>query len=266
MAELPQIQKKCFRAEAGRPKGASRLMMHILLVVLVAAFAATDVEAGHFVTTANKTLPKKKALSGQTAVKRTSKAKRAYRAPQRRKHGAAEEQLGPGISLLRAEDWTQVRSELEKYVGTRYKRGGTGREGFDCSGFSRSMYLKLFGIDLPHNARQQFYSSQFTRRSIPSLGIGDLVFFSPTGKKNRINHVGIYLEDGRFIHASSKRGITISSIDKKYWRRRLVSAKSLAHKKLLTRQSMPQYKPGGEESQGIAAAVSRFQVCSSLSP
>ncbi len=261
MAELLREYRSCFRVQALPPKGASLLVLSIMLAFTVIAFAPTGAEARHFVTTANKTLPKKKILSTSTAVKRATKGKRNDPPAGARKNYSAKKQFASGFSPLRPEDRLQVRSELEKYIGTRYKWGGTGRTGFDCPGFFRTMYLKLFGIDLPHNARQQFYSSRFTRRSIKSLSIGDLVFFSPTGRSSRINHVGIYLDNGRFIHASSKRGITISSLDDRYWRRRLVSAKSLAHKKLLT-----QWNRAAEEPQGIAASESRFQMCLAFGP
>ncbi len=100
----------------------------------------------------------------------------------------------------------QLRGELERYLGTRYKRGGTGGDGFDCSGFARSMYRKLFGVDLPHNAQSQFQLPMFAKLNEKALKTGDLVFFASTAKKKRINHVGIYLDDGQFIHAAVKPG------------------------------------------------------------
>jgi len=223
------------------------------MAVAIVAFAATGAAASHVVTPANKNPSKKQVNPHRPAVKKTTKAK-SYdfiarnelpaRAPEKY---TAMKQPRAGSSLLKSDDNRQVRNELEKYIGTRYKPGGTGSDGFDCSGFARSMYLKLFGIELPHNAQSQFQLPSLTKLNANSLRTGDLVFFSPTTKKSRINHVGIYLNDGQFIHAESNRGIIISSIDEEHWRQRLVSAKSLDNKKLLDGQALQAWSEPGDE-------------------
>jgi len=144
--------------------------------------------------------------------------------------GPAYQRLDNDFSLSSAGAEQELKSELAKHIGTRYKRGGTGRGGFDCSGFVRSMYQKLFGVDLPHNAHSQFHLSGFERLDKDSLQPGDLVFFAATVKKKRISHVGIYLDEGQFIHAQSKREVIISNIDDRYWRSRLVSGRRLENK------------------------------------
>jgi hypothetical protein len=75
------------------------------------------------------------------------------------------------------------------------------------------------------------------------------VFFSPTSKKKRINHVGIYLNDGQFIHAESNRGIIISSIEDEHWRDRLVSAKGLDGKKVFTTQDTEEWTDPDEQDE-----------------
>jgi len=118
------------------------------------------------------------------------------------------------------------QNELDKYIGIPYRKGGTTEKGFDCSGFVREIYKEYFGIDLPHGSTSQSSLSFMERVTKDELITGDLVFFSTTGKNKRINHVGIYLSDGRFIHAA-KGGVTISSLDNSYWKARFYVAKRI---------------------------------------
>jgi cell wall-associated NlpC family hydrolase len=242
-----QEQGTCFRAGALLPGRSTRLALRIMLVFAVVAFAATGAEARHVAATPPKPAPKKQSLQRRPVVKKTFKAKNSELPARVLGKYPTKTQPGSGMSRLRAEDNHQVRSELEKYLGTRYKRGGTGSGGFDCSGFARSMYRKLFGIELPHNAQSQFQLPEFTKLNSDSLRTGDLVFFSPTAKKNRINHVGIYLNDGQFIHAESNRGIIISSIDEAHWRDRLVSAKGLDSTKQFNAQAFEAWSQAADE-------------------
>ncbi len=120
----------------------------------------------------------------------------------------------------------QFRDEVEEYLGTPYRRGGTTKNGMDCSGFARTVYDRFLGIDLPHSSGDQFQHSELQKINTRELQAGDLVFFaSKTKKKKRINHVGIYLSNGQFIHASSSEGIIVSNLDEKYWRNRFVGSK-----------------------------------------
>jgi cell wall-associated NlpC family hydrolase len=215
-----------------------RLAIHILVLVACVAFMATGAEARQKTSVSTHPAVKKPAATTKTKKHAQAKARKSFRlgnfelpaTPQ--KSFAIQPAKKPGSVVpanSRAADM-QLRSELERYLGTRYKRGGTGGDGFDCSGFARSMYRKLFGVDLPHNAQSQFQLPMFAKLNENALKTGDLVFFASTAKKKRINHVGIYLDDGEFIHAESNRGIVISSIDEEHWRKRLVSAKRLDSK------------------------------------
>jgi len=115
-------------------------------------------------------------------------------------------------------------NQLDKYIGIPYRRGGATEKGFDCSGFVRQVYSEFFGLDLPHQSRSQSSLPFMQKISKNELVTGDLIFFS-TGKKHKqINHVGIYLSDGRFIHAA-KGGVTVSSLDSSYWKARFFVAK-----------------------------------------
>ncbi|BFR48216.1 C40 family peptidase [Nitratidesulfovibrio sp. HK-II] len=106
-------------------------------------------------------------------------------------------------------------------LGTRYRRGGVGETGFDCSGFTGWVYDNV-GVDLPRSSQSQFLEGRTIRRE--QLQTGDLVFFK-RNKKRRIHHVGIYLEDGKFIHSSSSDGVVISKLDAKPWCNQWAGAK-----------------------------------------
>ncbi len=122
----------------------------------------------------------------------------------------------------------QFADEVKEYLGTPYRRGGTSKKGMDCSGFARTVYDQLLGLDLPHSSGDQFHSSELQKIDTRELQAGDLVFFAGQGKKKkqkRINHVGVYLSDGQFIHASSSEGIIVSNLDEVYWNKRFVGSK-----------------------------------------
>jgi cell wall-associated NlpC family hydrolase len=114
---------------------------------------------------------------------------------------------------------------LQQYAaweGTRYRIGGLSRKGIDCSGFVYLTYQELLGVDLPRSADLQ--ASLGKEVAEEELRTGDLVFFK-TGRRGR--HVGIYLDSGRFMHASSTKGVTISSLDDRYWARKYWKATRL---------------------------------------
>jgi len=115
-----------------------------------------------------------------------------------------------------------VRTALS-YRGSRYVRGGTGARGFDCSGFTRHVYAK-YGINLPHCSRSQAnYGKPVERKDLKP---GDLVFFATYRKS--ISHVGLYIGDGKFIHASTPRkGVIVSSLNESYYAARYRGARRL---------------------------------------
>lgn len=106
-----------------------------------------------------------------------------------------------------------------QYMGTPYVWGGTSPSGFDCSGFLHYVFLQN-GVTIPRTVETIYQKGKLV--SSPSRG--DLVFFE-TYKKGP-SHAGIYLGNGQFIHASSSKGVTISSMDNPYWSPRYLGAKS----------------------------------------
>lgn len=98
---------------------------------------------------------------------------------------------------------------------TPYKFGGFGPNGIDCSAFVQRTYKDLFHITLPRTTRELAHYGEKIPKS--QIRTSDLVFFK-TGYNSR--HVGIYLKDGDFMHASSKYGIIISNMNDPYWHKR----------------------------------------------
>ena len=121
-------------------------------------------------------------------------------------------------------------AQLNEWKAVRYDYGGLSKEGVDCSGFVYVTYLSNFGIALPRTAAQQAREGQLITQL--QLRAGDLVFFK-TGRVSR--HVGIFVDQRKFIHASKSQGVMISSLDdwywsKKYWKAtRIETDQSLAH-------------------------------------
>jgi hypothetical protein len=120
---------------------------------------------------------------------------------------------------------SDVQNEMSKYLGIRYRSGGSSTSGVDCSGFVGLVYRNLYGVtNLPHQSRSLYASPAMQRVPMESLSTGDLVYFTSSKKSKRINHVGIYLSDGKFIHAARGKGVVISSLDDPHWSARVAGA------------------------------------------
>ncbi|MGB3223585.1 MAG: C40 family peptidase [Desulforhopalus sp.] len=135
---------------------------------------------------------------------------------------ATEKQSHSSLSSFGLSD-EEFTKEVKKYLGIPYRLGGSSKKGMDCSNFSRIVYSKILGLEIPNNSIKQFSSSDLKPIDSDDLQMGDLIFFGT--KKQKINHVGVYLSDGQFIHASSSKGITVSRLDSRYWKKRFVSSK-----------------------------------------
>jgi cell wall-associated NlpC family hydrolase len=110
-------------------------------------------------------------------------------------------------------------------LGVDYRYGGNSPEsGFDCSGLVAHVFREAYGIDLPHNARAQ--SRLGARVSLSELRAGDLVFYNTLNRA--FSHVGIYLGDGRFVHAPKTGAqVRVESIRGRYWMRRFDGARRI---------------------------------------
>ena len=121
-----------------------------------------------------------------------------------------------------------ILSEANTYIGTPYRFGGMTRSGIDCSAFVLSVYGSVTGINLPRISSAQAQEGERVERE--QLEKGDLLFFQTRG--SRISHVGIVQEitqegEIKFIHASTSKGVTISSLNEKYWGARYRFAKRI---------------------------------------
>jgi len=112
--------------------------------------------------------------------------------------------------------------EASKWLGTSYRRGGTTTRGVDCSGLTSAIYKKVYRKNLERNSEDQ-RKKDCRKVKKGKLKEGDLVFFHNGRKKKRATHVGIYLKDRKFIHASTSQGVIISRLDEEYWKKHWLS-------------------------------------------
>jgi cell wall-associated NlpC family hydrolase len=126
-----------------------------------------------------------------------------------------------------------VVQEALAALGVAYRFGGESPDaGFDCSGLVVHVYREALGLSLPHNARAQ----SRVGRSVPAgdLEPGDLVFYNT--RNRRYSHVGLYLGDGRFIHAPKPgAAVRVENMSKAYWSRRYNGARRIAEPDLAQR-------------------------------
>jgi len=112
--------------------------------------------------------------------------------------------------------------KYDQWKGAKYKLGGLSKNGIDCSGFVFVTFKSKLGIVLPRSTNLQAAIGKDIDNN--QLQAGDLVFFK-TGPFSR--HVGIYLENGKFLHASTSLGVTISKLDNSYWKFKYWKAKRI---------------------------------------
>jgi len=118
----------------------------------------------------------------------------------------------------------RLQTIIQGWIGVRYRYGGMNRRGVDCSGFVCLVYQELNGTVLPHSSRKMHRMGRFVSNS--DARSGDLVFFRG-GLFNTINHVGIYIGDNKFAHASSSNGVRYSSLDESYYKKRFAEIRRL---------------------------------------
>src|SRR5882724_9961692 len=114
---------------------------------------------------------------------------------------------------------------IDEWYGTRYLMGGTSKKGIDCSAFVGAIYAAVYGMSLPRTARYQYQVSRRIPRT--ELKEGDLLFFNTRGG---VSHVGIYLQNNKFVHASVSKGVTISDMFEPFYLQHFIGAGRVVNK------------------------------------
>jgi len=112
---------------------------------------------------------------------------------------------------------------ITDWTGVRYRFGGLDKGGIDCSGFAYLLEKEIYGVTLPRISRDQ--ASVIRKKDIDNLKEGDLVFFSFGG--NDVDHVGVYLNNGFFVHASTTRGVIVDDLTLPAYQRVFVKSGSV---------------------------------------
>lgn len=114
---------------------------------------------------------------------------------------------------------TKIMNEYAQWQGTKYRLGGTTKNGIDCSAFVGKVFDGAFALDLPRTTTElKFLGTPVDKND---LQVGDLVFF----RKNK--HVGVYIGDDQFVHSSSKKGVITSSLSSGYYNEKYTQARRL---------------------------------------
>lgn len=130
----------------------------------------------------------------------------------------ASVRLGVDVAL---EDNHKLYIEAAEWIGVPYRPGGDSKRGTDCSGLTGQLYNKVYRTRLPRSTdEQKAKSSKVAKRNLRE---GDLVFFSSSRSRRKVAHVGIYLKNGKFIHASTSSGVIVSRLDEKYYTQHWIS-------------------------------------------
>ncbi|HEF8773780.1 TPA: bifunctional murein DD-endopeptidase/murein LD-carboxypeptidase [Providencia stuartii] len=117
---------------------------------------------------------------------------------------------------------SKIMDQYANWKGVSYRLGGTTKSGVDCSSFVQRTFIEQFGVALPRTTSEQESSGKSVSRN--SLKAGDLVLFK-TGR--RMKHVGIYIGDNKFVHASTSSGVIVSEMTNEYWNKRYYAGRRI---------------------------------------
>ncbi len=138
-------------------------------------------------------------------------------------HGLVSDEWARLDIKLGRHDNKKLYKELKRWLGTPYAHAGhTCGEGTDCSGMVMEVYQEVYGIAMHRNSAKML-EVNCRIIDLDDLREGDLVFFCTSGD-GRVSHVGIYLKDNKFVHASSSRGVVVDDLRQNYWATRFHAA------------------------------------------
>ena len=123
---------------------------------------------------------------------------------------------------------TKMFEFIDDWYGTPYRLGGTTKKGVDCSAFSQFLFASVYGLGIPRTAKEQYNLT--SRISRTQLNEGDMIFFNTRGG---VSHVGVYLQNNKFVHASTSGGVMISDIFDEYWAKKFVGVGRLKDRESL---------------------------------
>ncbi|MES2622015.1 MAG: NlpC/P60 family protein, partial [Bacteroidota bacterium] len=129
-----------------------------------------------------------------------------------------------GINLHQSSN-PELYYEVFRWYKTCYRYGGDTNKGIDCSGFMHMLFEKIYGKKLNSSSASIYTQCQPLKGGVTKAQEGDLLFFKI--KKKKISHIGIYLQNGKFAHASTQAGVIISDLDEAYYKRYFYKAGSL---------------------------------------
>jgi len=121
----------------------------------------------------------------------------------------------------------QLLAQMEKWFGTQYCFGGSTDSCIDCSSFTQVMLRDVYNVKIPRTSQQQFDAS--TKIEKENLKEGDLVFFNTVSASMVITHVGFYVCNNKFVHASTSKGVTINDLSEKYYAKAFRGAGRFIH-------------------------------------
>ncbi|MFH1941746.1 MAG: C40 family peptidase [bacterium] len=122
------------------------------------------------------------------------------------------------------QDQARLWRHAQTFLGIPYVFGGSTRAGMDCSGLVVRLYNDVHGIKLPHNTTELYHLG--TAVSLRSIELGYLIFFKKV-RGTQPSHVGVYLGDGRFIHATESQGVIMSSLKESYYQDRFLGVRKI---------------------------------------
>lgn len=187
-------------------------LLFSLLIIVFAGYMTCCAPQKNNITYTVTTLPKK----GDKKTHATPSSKKQTTQTSSSSSNLSSISKKLGINVTKSDN-QKLYSEAASWIGTKYKYGGTSKSGVDCSGFTYLMYKSVYGKTLSRQS-EAILNNNCKRISKNQLKEGDLVFFRTDGKKSsNPNHVGIYLKNNKFIHASSSKGVVVSDITTDYY-------------------------------------------------
>ncbi len=214
----PSIATKPVAAEAAKPNaGTSKAKVKappkpssVAAATCILAPAAPKAQA--------KVLPKTNSAKAVRAKKAKASPPPLISPKTKSKAEAITQEISPALP-------ESVEQEISKFFGLRYRLGGNGQGGIDCSALVQKVYADAFGVSLPRSSSEQSRAGDLEQVPADELKAGDLLFFG--SKRKKVDHVGMYLSDGYFLHAARSEGVTISRLDHQHWKARFMFSKRM---------------------------------------